>query len=645
VNAFYSRPCLLVFTLLAANACSTSSNGSAAAEAKLRAEGDAAAGTDDGTTDAAGADVATTITTGSTDGGGPGLIPPGAQPAVVAPNPNAPAGAAGQMLSWTSAPVMSGVQVVAERDSVRVVLPSVPGAVDFRVFAVDANLAVSAGSDASAGGSEHIKTGTMSCAGYRQRGEPTTVAQLTPDIEYPGITTPTTLVVEAIDTTCPFVGLMSPVHGSVDAMNSEIDTSLMGTYSVYTEAEIVATYDALILNGQRWNTTHFGYPAPPIDPTVLARTTITVTPLGYSGAPPTATFFDDFATEDPITVYTNGADSVAYGSPNLVYGGVYITQNSKWSFFGQATTLTGATDNFQPAYFDRARLHFVVTDDGQDDFATVLAYPKQAANMPSASGTNYLHVTYEVNSDTTDRRYWWLSLCGPDQASSAIMDGQGFPANTLNPNSSLQNGMTTNPGNLGWNCLEVLPRNATSGNGCAPLPPDGTNPETDIGLFVYPTGKGAINIAPNQYGAGSLFSARWYRQMDSKGNLIAPMLDDQDFVGPTTRFDVYVRPDRFVMYVNGQQRICNDFPKYALTMAQAMVGYGQILYHTSDEHINIGPSGMFCNAPPNTPSMSDVYHNELYMDGRDWDNVGFDENVTLPGSMASFDDTVCYVAQ
>ncbi|MBV9949763.1 MAG: hypothetical protein JOZ69_23175 [Myxococcales bacterium] len=565
------------------------------------------------------------------------------QPATTASSPNAPAGANGQSLAWPAAPVMDGAQVVPERDSVRVVLPAVSGAVDFRLFPIDSALGVTA----TSGGKEHIQASTVVCAGYRQRGIPTSTYELAPAIEFPGVTQPTTFVLEAIDTTCPYTGPIGPSHGQINAQNPEIDPGNRGNYDIYTESEVAAKYDAVILNGQGWNSSHIGHPAPPVDPKVLARTTLVVTPQGYGAPPPTKTFFDDFSSEDPLTLYTTGADPLAWNSTQ--FGGVYVEYNSKWSFFGAGTSLTfDQGTSFQPVFFEKNRMHLLVSDGGQSNFTTFLSYPKKAAKMPDASSSGYLHVTYEVNDPVTDRRYWWLNLCGPDSATAALMDANGLPLNVVNPDSSLQNGGARNFGSQGWNCLAVIPRNATVLNGCAPLGPDNTNPETDIGLFVFPSGQGStsINISPPQYGSETvLFDPRWYRQMDGNGNLTGPMLDDQNYVAPTTKFDVYVRNNRVVLYVNGQQRLCNDFPSTPLTMKNAMVGFGQVLYHTADEHVNVGPNGQYCAPVANTPSMRHVYYNEPYVDARDWDNVGFDEGVSLPGDMPAFDPTACYSAK
>jgi hypothetical protein len=55
---------------------------------------------------------------------------PQAVPAEVDPNPTAPKDDAGHDLGWSQAPLMQGVLVAPNRDSVIVVVPAVTGAVD-----------------------------------------------------------------------------------------------------------------------------------------------------------------------------------------------------------------------------------------------------------------------------------------------------------------------------------------------------------------------------------------------------------------------------------------------------------------------------------------------------------------------------------
>jgi len=87
------------------------------------------------------------------------------------------------------------------------------------------------------------------------------------------------------------------------------------------------------------------------------------------------------------------------------------------------------------------------------------------------------------------------------------------------------------------------------------------------------------------------------------------------------------------MYVNGQQRLCNDFGPEKLTMAEAAVGFNDALYHSSAEHTEL------------TVDFADrsgqLYYlnNTIFADTHTWDNLGFDENVGLPSGFVQGD---CY---
>ena len=89
---------------------------------------------------------------------------------------------------------------------------------------------------------------------------------------------------------------------------------------------------------------------------------------------------------------------------------------------------------------------------------------------------------------------------------------------------------------------------------------------TDIGIDVLVTSTGATT--PTHVSPMQTFERGWFLQQ-SNGVLVAPILDDQMHIAPKTHFDLYLRRDRAVLYVNGQQRMCNDFPSVSLTMADS----------------------------------------------------------------------------
>src|SRR5205807_42138 len=119
---------------------------------------------------------------GGSGGGGtvtpsPVPTPPTAQPAPVDPNPTSPDG-----LGWSAAPAMGAVQFVANRDSVKLILPPVANAVDYRVILLGPSTKVAS----DAGGGERVTGTTIACAGYLQRNTQTSIRELINVVELAG---------------------------------------------------------------------------------------------------------------------------------------------------------------------------------------------------------------------------------------------------------------------------------------------------------------------------------------------------------------------------------------------------------------------------------------------------------------------------
>jgi len=105
-------------------------------------------------------------------------------------------------------------------------------------------------------------------------------------------------------------------------------------------------------------------------------------------------------------------------------------------------------------------------------------------------------------------------------------------------------------------------------------------------------------------------------------------------VSPRTKYDLYIRNNRLIMYVNGKPALCNDFttPTTTLNMADAAVGFHEVLYHSDAEF-----EERFLS-----PDQGAAYHyryNSPWLDQRTWDNMGFEENVTAP---ADFNPSTCF---
>ena len=100
-----------------------------------------------------------------------------------------------------------------------------------------------------------------------------------------------------------------------------------------------------------------------------------------------------------------------------------------------------------------------------------------------------------------------------------------------------------------------------------------------------------------------------------------------------TRFDVWIKRDRVFMYVNGKQRLCNDVPQSALTMAEGALAFGQVLYHSAAERLE------FSRDYNDRTGQRYYLENAPYVDERDWDNVGYEAQVGAP---SDFDPAPCY---
>lgn len=666
-------------------------------------------------------------------------------------NPTPPADAppgslpSGSNFNFTSASTLPGVKVIPNRDSVIIQVPAVANARDFRVLVQPTSVT------ANSNGTESVGGGTQFCAGARQHQARTrfvadNVTQFpyyfyinagvdsptnqTPQfygtppgawsfhnldtppnlqIEVTGVTSSMSVTVEAMDRMCPFPGTVGRYHTDITLShtvgdnnnpgNPWIDASALTSFPVVTEAEVIARYGSLIVNGQGWaggpnvqatppSSPPFAQPAPANPPVVLARAAVTIAPLANPPAAP-STFFDDFS---------NANDTfAAIPIPNWTYprdgAGEKVLQNSKWTIFANGYTCCSPTaaddgNGYADAYVENGQMKTVLSDWSQGVLSEVSMFPRKAAHLNSSS---YLHVTYEVPSFATSRRYWVVSLCGSGTAGQTL-DANGVLKEQVVHTTFFYLNTGANPSTAGWNCLQVFNREGNSyafsnwesmyniHGGRPPVPPNKglydladyvynaipsiadptkiaaytVHPESDVVVLVnkpipkagLPEKLGTneqvvqgqytspVNVSPMQLDnpAGEV---AWFYRVDANGNPVAGILDDQQLVAPRTKYDLYIRNNRLIMYVNGQARLCNDFttPTTTLNIADAAVGFHQVLYHSSGEF-----KERFVD-----PDRGAAYHyryNSPWIDSRTWDNIGFEESVAAP---ADFDPNTCFV--
>lgn len=627
---------------------------------------------------------------------------PGPGPTVVIPPDAVVAAPSTTTLVLPDAPALGEVKYVPNRSSVTVFVPAITDARDYRVFAVKAGVVTST----VATNREHVAGAAVFCAGLRQRNQcdngviaalafnneevdlpacpanghaPSVPSQVNRAIELNGVGAGETLIIEAIDRQCPFPGPIGNAHIDISTDTAEmgpmVDVTVNNNaytikrwedrFPVRTLAEIATEYGSVYFNGQGPNPPNFsttppesplirmGQPAPPNDPVVLARAVVTVSALGTATLPPgfgDGDYFDDFSNDadQPVLAGTTGnlPKYMEDAIPNLR---IPRYTNSKWVFY--ATGMDPPPDDGSPwhslaqMFLDRGVLHTVLSDFYLDAMSSLTFYPKRAVVLPTAAD-RYLHVTFEVQTMESSRRYFNIALCGSDTVGQTYANERPLTAPMPRPAFMNEEDISrTNP--LGWNCLYLVPRGPgyyeVDGGDIANAHSDTSMKVTVMPTHAAPTTRDdyesgeppaglALQFGPNQDDA---FPRQWERAIGADKNPSGPWLDDVLDVWRRTKFDVFIRRDRVAVFVNGEQRLCADLSGKPLTMAEGALGFWQVLYHSSAEFLEMRSHESWAN--PLTGA-SHLINNTPFIDSRAWDNVGFREDVEAP---ADFDPTRC----
>jgi hypothetical protein len=530
----------------------------------------------------------------------------------------------------TEIPKGSSRGVVANLDSAIIHIDRpVAGAADYRAFALHDGVEILVDPD----GYESVTGATIHCAGLVQHSAPKTAPEVLTQIEVTGVTRSTEFVVEAVDRLCPFTGLFGRTDEQITIASGDLSgpfPELIVPVPIVSEATTRQSYGSMFFNGHG-PAPQPGQPAPPELPKVIEQWTVTVEPLQGEEAESRRLqpFFADFSDESDQPEWVPGGTNGngTFHQPDG-YGYSYaIYQNSDFSFY--VTNAELVRDNH--VFIDRGQLHTNLPDLAQGVMSSVISVPRTLAHLPDEGSPGYLHLSFETATNSTPRRYWWLSLCGDDSAGQT-MDGDGFLTPHLSLNSGFFNPDGANPSTGGWNCLLVFPHDGLA----TPVPPEsGSNPESSVMLVVHqsgmPEGQSAVNVSPQQLNDG--FPAAWYREMDAGEVTDIGILDALLRPSPRVRFDFFVSRNRVVMYVDGEQRLCNDLGPVELTMAETAVGFNTALYHSSAEH------GELLVDFADRSGQRYYLENTIFAEPHTWDNVGFEENVGLP---ASFTDANCY---
>jgi hypothetical protein len=549
-------------------------------------------------------------------------------------------------------------------------VPKVTGAQDYRAFVLDNGVKIS--TEGSAGRKQHNQCDETEVSGAF--GPNFSVPSCATDpralniakeplqaIQIEGLSGNATVVVEAVDKLCPFPGAFGGHHSDIKCIydgtptktatfqGSVVDWPVCpATFPVRTEAEIRAEYGSLILNGQApapaksgaspWAA--IGLPAPNEGQRVLARDVISVQALDPKQLPAGFTssdFFESFddPADQPVHVTSQGLVPASF---DVVEPHLYQTR--KLNLFSYAA------DDGQ-WFVAHGTLRSVLPDWQQAIMGSNVIYPRRAFALPTTED-RFVHVTFETPADATQRRYWVFHACGAEQPGKTIVNGKLAAASGIVPQPGFMNpleGYTIST--AGWNCLQIIPR----GGGYETMPgsPYGRDarPETDLRIVINPalpgirtprdSSAGVFNVSPAMVAnIDAALEGAWVRQWDSSKKITGVLLDDKMYVEQRVVYDVYFNRGRIVVYADGAQKVCNDFPQHRLSMAEAAVGVGHVLYHTAAEREE------FMREDWLRTGQSFYLHDTPFLDQRSFDNFGVREQAALP---QGFQEGQCYSAQ
>jgi hypothetical protein len=428
-------------------------------------------------------------------------------------------------------------------------------------------------------------------------------------VEWSGLTAPTTLVVEALSSGCPFQGFLSPQslsappHQPLDTLVQLQSASSTGEVYVNGQYDLPGTtFTVLTGNGSTgglWAVSDAGLPmlqTPDGSPVPIARSFVQVTPRPHD--PSAWDWYEGFRVGSDLGTATKGTDP---DCPCQVPGAPYPCQNGnggcgywtspKLEVGGYLLDIPNDQTVFTYGQF-LGQFWDVFDDVGQDVTGTTRFTAPQMPDIPTDPG-QYLHVTWSVNTVSTDRRYPQLIVM--DQP-SPVQDGFAKPdANTLLVQTRM-----------------------------------GPSVRLEVQAF-----HGLVNGKPWAVNNQSTIHALvdYDNWITTGGNPTSPTGSPQPIppadsafehagVDRMTRYDAYISSQKLYVFMDGAPTGCTQWPAGGFALNGAVtVTFGDVLYHEA------APDELICAQPRPYPFM---HEHECSETKRHWDDLGFKSGVAPP---------------
>jgi hypothetical protein len=396
-------------------------------------------------------------------------------------------------------------------------------------------------------------------------------------LEWAGITQPTTLVVEALASGCPYQGFLSPEHMS-DPPHQ--------TFFTESDLQAASATGEVFINGQ------YDPPGSAAGPALLKTTSASPIPIARSFVQvspnphdPTAwDFYDGFnvastfgtatATVDPGYCPSGTTTCAHYTSPTFDIGAYSIDNPTNVPLFAYGQFLGQLWDAF---------------DDWKQDVTGSVRFTVQKMASIDADATKFLHVTWSVDSVSTGRRYPQLIV-----SDQPIPVQDGFQ----NPNGNFLIVQTIQGPSMRFE-VEAF-HGLVNGHPWAV-----NNQAPDHALVDYDNWSGGMNTNQTIPPAEPPFEHAGMDRM--------------------TKYDAYISSDRLYVFMDGTPAGCTQYAKNGFTIGGPVtVTFGDVLYHEGAE-TEVG--SCVAGSPTGMPFLLDHQCTETK---RIWDDLGFKSGVNVP---------------
>jgi len=396
-------------------------------------------------------------------------------------------------------------------------------------------------------------------------------------LEWAGITQPTTLVVEALASGCPYQGFLSPEHIAAPPHQTFLTLSDLQTASPTGEVFINGQYD---LPGSA------GGPAllntPNASPIPIARSFVQVSPNPhdptawdfYEGFNVNSTFGTSTATVDPGYCPSGTTTCAHYTSPTFDIGAYSIDNPTNVPLFVYGQFLGQFWDAF---------------DDWKQDVTGSVRFTTQKMTTIDADATKFLHVTWSVGTVSTGRRYPQLIVTDqpiPVEDGFKNTDGNFLIIQTIQgPSMRFE--------------VEAF-HGLVNGNPWAV-----NNQAPDHALVDYDDWSGGMNTNQTIPPAEPPFEHAGMDRM--------------------TKYDAYISSARLYVFVDGTPAGCTLYPNNGFALGGTVtVTFGDVLYHEGAE-TEVG--SCIAGSPTGMPFLLAHQCTETK---RTWDDLGFKSAVNAP---------------